>query len=80
MTKNLENTENIDAMRQQIETLENKNEFLQKQNTALKMRCSNYCLQVKALEDEVADLRFTHNFLSSEEAGKMFAKSLLGGA
>jgi hypothetical protein len=44
------------------------------------MRCSNYCLKVKDLENEIADLRFTHNYLTSEEAGKAFARELTGRA
>lgn len=38
-------------------------EFLRKQNRALKMRCSDYCLRNQKLEDEIADLKFTRNFL-----------------
>ena len=54
------------------------NDFLQKQNAACKMRCSKYALQVRELESEIKDLRFTHNYLTSEEAGKQFAQELLG--
>ena len=52
--------------------------WYKRQNSALKMRCSDYCLKVKNLESEIKDLRFTHNYLTSEEAGRAFARELLG--
>ena len=67
-------------LREENQSLKIDNDFLQRQNKACKLRCSDYCLQIQKLEDEIADLRFTKGFLSREEAGKMFAKSLLGGA
>ena len=58
--------------------LEQENEFLDKQNKALKLRCGKYCLENKELRNEIEDLKFTINFLSSEDAGKAFAQDLLG--
>ena len=55
------------------------NAFLQRQNNALKLRCSKYAIEIRELTDEVNDLRFTHKYLTSEEAGKAFAQELLGG-
>ena len=76
---NKENREiKIDEVLEELYSLRDENSFLKRQNTALKMRCSNYCLKVKDLENEIADLRFTHNYLTSEEAGKAFARELLG--
>ena len=49
-----------------------------RQNAALKFRCSDYSKTINELEAEIADMRFTKNFLTSEEAGKMFARELLG--
>ena len=63
-----------------IAELEAENEFLQKQNRALKIRCSKCALETRKLEEEIADLRFTHKYLTSEEAGRRFAQELLGGA
>jgi hypothetical protein len=68
----------LDEVLEELYSLRDENSFLKRQNTALKMRCSNYCLKVKDLENEIADLRFTHNYLTSEEAGKAFARELLG--
>lgn len=70
--------EELYTLREENQSLKIDNDFLQKQNNACRMRCSKYALQVRELEDEIADLRFTHNFLNSEEAGKMFARELLG--
>jgi chromosome segregation ATPase len=47
-----------------------------RQNAALKFRCSSYRKTINELESEIADMKFTNNFLSSEDAGKMFARSL----
>lgn len=72
--------EEVYALREENQQLKVDNDFLQRQNNACKMRCSKYSLRIPELESEIADLRFTKGFLSSEETGKMFAKSLLGGA
>lgn len=61
-----------------IAELEKENEFLEKQNKALKIRCSDYCLRVNKLECEIQDMKFTRNYLTSEEAGARFAQELLG--
>lgn len=45
------------------EALHAENEFLRKQNRALKLRCSKYCLENKKLETKVADIEFSRNFL-----------------
>ena len=61
------------------EALHAENEFLRKQNRALKLRCSDYSLRISKLENEIADMKFTRKYLTSEEAGRQFAKELLGG-
>ena len=68
----------LETLRKENQSLRLDNDFLQRQNTALKMRCSKYCLKVKDLESEIADMKFTRNYLTSEEAGKTFARELLG--
>ena len=45
---------------------------------ALKMRCSDYSQRIIELESEIADMKFTRKYLTSEEAGKAFARELLG--
>ena len=61
------------------EGLHAENEFLRKQNRALKLRCSDYSLRISKLESEIADMKFTRKYLTSEDAGRQFARELLGG-
>jgi len=78
MTKeNRELYEELQALREENQSLKIDNDFLQRQNRACKMRCSKYSIQIRELESEIADLRFTHKFLTSEDAGKAFAQELL---
>jgi hypothetical protein len=42
------------------------------------MRCSDYSKKIGELESEIADMKFTRKYLTSEEAGKAFARELLG--
>ncbi len=63
-------------LREENQSLKIDNDFLQRQNAACKLRCSKYALQVRELESEIADMKFTRNYLSSEEAGKRLARSL----
>ena len=44
----------------------------------LKARCKELAYKNHDLESEIADLRVTHKYLTSEEAGKAFARELLG--
>ena len=60
------------------EELKARNDFLERQNKALKMRCSKYCLEITKLTSEIQDMKFTHKMLNSEEAGRAFAQELLG--
>ena len=61
-----------------IAELEKENEFLDKQNRALKLRCGKYATEIHKLESEIQDMKFTRNYLTSEEAGRAFARELLG--
>ena len=70
--------EELHYLRQENESLKVDNDFLQRQNAACKMRCSKFAIQVRELESEIADMKFTHKMLNSEEAGKAFARELLG--
>ena len=75
--KNIENTK-IDKVLEELYALRDENYFLKRQNNALKLRCSDYSLRIGKLETEIADMKFTHKMLNSEEAGKAFARELLG--
>ena len=78
MTDNRKLLEELQTLKNEIHSLKVDNDFLQRQNNALKMRCSKYSLEIKDLTSEIQDLRFTHNYLTSEEAGRQFARELLG--
>ena len=67
-------------LEQENQSLRLDNDFLQRQNAACKLRCGKLAIQVKELESEIADMKFTHKMLNSEEAGRAFARELLGGA
>lgn len=60
--------------------LRDETQWQNRQITALKFRCSDYSRKIQKLESEIADMRFTRKYLTSEEAGRQFAKELLGGA
>ena len=66
MTDNRKLLEELQTLKNENRSLKADNDFLQRQNNALKMRCSKYSLEIKDL--------------TSEEAGRQFAKELLGGA
>ena len=65
-------------LREENQQLKVDNDFLERQNRACKMRCSKYAIENQQLRDEIADLRFTHKYLTAEEAGRAFARELLG--
>ena len=58
--------------------LEEEINWKNRQNNALKMRCSNYSLEIGKLSSEIQDMKFTKKYLNSEEAGSAFARELLG--
>ena len=68
------------GLREENQALKLDNDFLQRQNAACKLRCGKLAIQVRELESEIADMKFTHKMLNSEEAGRAFARELLGGA
>ena len=93
MTENIENSkiesrdlrideilEELYGLKEQNQSLRLDNDFLERQNRALKLRCGKLAIEVKELECEIADMKFVHKMLNSEEAGKAFARELLGGA
>ena len=72
--------EELYYLREENQSLRLDNDFLQRQNAACKIRCSDYSKKIMALESEIADMKFTRKYLTSEEAGRQFARELLGGA
>ena len=68
----------LEALQEENQSLKIDNEFLRKQNASCKMRCSKYAIENQELRDEIADMKFTRKYLTSEEAGKAFARELLG--
>ena len=70
--------EELYGLREENQQLKVDNDFLQRQNAACKLRCSKFAIQVRELESEIADMKFTHKMLNSEEAGRAFARELLG--
>jgi hypothetical protein len=80
MTDNRKLLEELQTLKNENHSLKVDNDFLQKQNRALKLRCGKYCLQISDLESEIQDMKFTRKYLTSEETGKRFAQELLGGA
>ena len=90
--KNTENTENTQLLQSHIKAMQAENEILRDENEtlfetneeliktirALKDRCSEYSQRIIELECELNDLKFTRDYLTSEDAGKAFAQDLLG--
>ena len=70
----------LEALREENQHLKVDNDFLQRQNAALKLRCSDYSKRLTVLESEIADMKFTRKYLTGEEAGRRFAEELLGNA
>ena len=67
-----------------MENTENSNKIdlqdMCQQITNLKTHCKQLAEENWKLKTEIADLRFTHKYLTSEEAGKQLAIELTGGA
>ena len=72
--------EELYYLREENQSLKIDNDFLQRQNAACKLRCGKYALEIKELRSEIADLRFTHKYLTAEKAGRQFARELTGRA
>ena len=83
--KNTENIIKIDIksfvdMCQKIETLTSENEALKDENETLFETNEDLIKEIRKLKKDLQDMKFTRNYLTSEEAGRKFAESLLGGA
>lgn len=51
---------------------------LEEEVTRIKARCRELSLENHDLSMEIKDMKFTRKYLTSEEAGKAFARELLG--
>ena len=69
-----------EQLKDENETLFETNELLIKEIRDIKAKCSELSKENISLKLEIKDMKFTRNFLTSEDAGKRFAESLLGGA
>ena len=73
-----QDVKSVKDLLQENEELHAQIEFLQKQNSALRFRCATYSRKNMELEAEIRDMKFTRDYLTSEDAGKAFARELLG--
>ena len=90
MNENIENIIKVDTnsfieMCRKIETLEKQNQDLKEENThfkarnfSLAKRCKELASENHDLQMEIQDMKFTHKMFNSEEAGRAFARELLG--
>ena len=62
----------------EIRAFINCSEELSKQNFILKQQCRTLTAENTSLKSEIKDMKFTRNYLTGEEAGKAFARELLG--
>lgn len=69
-----------EQLKDENETLFETNEDLIKEIRDLKSRCSALSEENINLSSEIRDMKFTRKYLTSGEAGRKFAESLLGGA
>ena len=79
--KNIENTkidevlEELYALREQNHELKVDNEFLEKQNKALKLRCGKYCIQVSELETENRDMKLAQKLIGEADTQKLILEN-----
>ena len=66
----------IQQLKEENQRLKVDNDFLERQNALLKERCHKLGLENSCLEREIQDMKFTRKYLTSEDAGKAFARSL----
>lgn len=79
--KNIENTkidevlEELYALRDENHELKVDNEFLEKQNKALKLRCGKYCIQVSELETENRDMKLAQKLIGEADNEKLILEN-----
>ena len=65
-------------LREENEQLTEENTYFKARNLSLATRCRDLARENHDLAVEIADMKFTHKMLNSEEAGRAFARELLG--
>ena len=79
--KNTQNTKidevlkELYALREQNHELKVDNEFLEKQNKALKLRCGKYCIQVSELETENRDMKLAQKLIGEADNEKLILEN-----
>jgi len=68
----------LEGLREQNSKLADELLYFKSRSFSMVKRCKALASENRELKSEIADLRFTHNYLTSEEAGKAFARELLG--
>ena len=66
----------IQHLQEENQRLKVDNDFLERQNKALKMRCSKYCLKISTLQHEINDMKFTHKLLEPLTDDEQIEQSL----
>ena len=67
-------------LREENEQLTEENTYFKARNLSLATRCRDLARENHDLAVEIADMKFTHKMLNSEEAGRQFARELTGRA
>ena len=66
----------IQHLKEENQRLKVDNDFLERQNKALKMRCSKYCLEISTLQRELNDMKFTQKLLEPLTDDEQIEQSL----
>ena len=74
----IEMCEKIETLEKTIEEITEENTYFKARNLALATRCRDLAQENHDLAVEIKDMKFTHKMLNSEEAGRAFARELLG--
>ena len=67
-----------EALQEHIDFLENELLHYKAKSLAMAQRCRDLSQANMEMESQIADLKFTRKYLTSEEAGRAFARELLG--
>jgi len=80
MTKeNRDLIQELHALREENQSLKIDNDFLQRQNHALKLRCGKYAIEIRELNDELADLRFAQKLYGNPTDSELAEEAIVKG-